>query len=51
MLDKLDGWNFCVNLILKSNTKGKENKAVDALSRKVHEMHVEPLSICQLDLR
>ena len=28
--------------------KGKENKVVDALSRKVH---VESLSICQIDLR
>ena len=27
--------------------KGKENKVVDALSRKVHEMHVASLSICQ----
>ena len=26
--------------------KGKENKVVDALSRKVHEMHLESLSIC-----
>ena len=31
--------------------KGKENKVVDALSRKVHEMHVESLCICQPDLR
>ena len=31
--------------------KGKENKVVDALSRKVHEMHLESLSIFQLDLR
>ena len=31
--------------------KGKENKVVDALSRKVHEMHVASLSICQPDLR
>ena len=31
--------------------KGKENKVADALSRKVHEMHVESLSICQSDLR
>ena len=26
--------------------KGKENKMVDALNRKVHEMHVASLSIC-----
>ena len=31
--------------------KGKENKVADALSRKVQEMHVASLSICQLDLR
>ena len=40
-----------MNLILKSNTKGKENKVVDALSRKVHEMHLASLSIFQSDLR
>ena len=31
--------------------KGRENKVVDALSRKVHEMHLASLSIFQLDLR
>ena len=31
--------------------KGKENKVVDALSRKVQKMHVASLSICQSDLR
>ena len=31
--------------------KGKENKVVDALSRKAQEMHVEPISIFQSDLR
>ena len=31
--------------------KGVENKVVDALSRKVHEMHVAYVSICQLDPR
>ena len=31
--------------------KGKENKVVDALGRKVQEMHVASISICQLDLR
>ena len=31
--------------------KGKENKVADALSRKVHEMHVASLSTCQPDLR
>ena len=31
--------------------KGKENKVVDALSRKVQEMHMASLSIFQSDLR
>ena len=34
-----------------NNIKGKENKLVDALSRKVSEMHVASLSIFQSDLR
>ena len=33
------------------HVKEKENKVADALSRKVYEMHVASLSICQLDLR
>ena len=31
--------------------KGKENRVVDALSRKVHELHLVSLSNCQSDLR
>ena len=31
--------------------KGKENKVTDAFIRKVHEMHLASLSICQSDLR
>ena len=31
--------------------KGKENEVVDAVSRKVHEMHLASLSIFQSDLR
>ena len=31
--------------------RGKENKVADALSRKMQEMHVASLSICQSDLR
>ena len=31
--------------------KGKENKVLDALSRKVHEIHVASLSTFQPDLR
>ena len=30
---------------------GKENKVVDALSRKVQEMHVASISICQSELK
>ena len=33
------------------HTKGKENKVVDALKKKVHEMHVESISIFQPYLR
>ena len=40
-----------MSLFLKSNKKEKENKVANALSRKVQEMHVASLSICQLDLR
>ena len=31
--------------------KGKQNKVVDALSRKMQDMHVASLSICQSYLR
>ena len=31
--------------------KGKENKVVDSLVKKVHKMHVASLTTCQLDLR
>ena len=40
-----------MSLILKSNTKGKENKVANALNKKVHEMHVASLSVFQLGLR
>ena len=33
------------------NIKGKENKVADALSKKVQEMHVESIGVCQLELR
>ena len=52
MLGKLDGWNFLYEFDFEiKHIKGKENKVVDALSRKVHEMHVESLSTCQPDMR
>ena len=34
-----------------NHIKGKENKVADALNKKVQEMHVASLSICQSDLR
>ena len=52
MLGKRDGWSFLCNFCFKiKHIKGEENKVADALSRKVQEMHVASLSICQSDLR
>ena len=52
MLGKQDGWSFLCEFDLKiKHIKGKENKVADALSRKMQEMHVASLSICQSDLR
>ena len=45
-LEFLCGFDFEIKHI-----KGKENKVVDALNRKVHEMHLASLSIFQSDLR
>ena len=42
---------FCEFDFEIKHIKGKENKVVDALNRKVHEMHVASLSIFQQDLR
>jgi hypothetical protein len=33
------------------NIKGKENKVVDALNRRVHELHATTLSMCQINLK
>ena len=44
MLGNLDGWSFLCEF-------EKENKVVDALIRKVQEMHVASLSIFQSNLR
>jgi hypothetical protein len=33
------------------NIKGKENKVVDALSRRVHELHATTISMCQIDIK
>ena len=52
MLGKQDGWNFLCEFDFEiKHIKGKENKVVDVLNRKVQEMHVASLSICQPDLR
>jgi hypothetical protein len=31
--------------------RGKENKVVDALNRRVHAMHATTISMCKSDLR
>ena len=51
MLGKLDGWNLCEFDFEIKHIKGKENKVADALSRKVHAIHVASLSTFQPDLR
>ena len=52
MLAKQDELDFLCEFDFEiKHIKGKENKVVDALSRKVQEMHVASLSICQSDLR
>ena len=45
-LEFLYEFDFEINHI-----KGKENEVVDALVKKVQEMHVESISIFQTDLR
>ena len=45
-LEFLSEYEFDIN-----NIKGKENKVVDALSRRVHFMHATTISMCQLDLK
>ena len=52
MLGKLDGCSFLCEFDFEiKHIKGKENKVADALSKKVHEMHVASLSIFQSNLR
>ena len=45
-LEFLCEYDFDINHI-----KGKENKVVDALSRRVHELHATAISMYQLDLK
>jgi hypothetical protein len=51
MPGKLDGWNFCVNDFDIKHIKGKENKVVDALSRKVHELHATAISMYRTEIK
>ena len=52
MLGKLDGCIFLCEFDFEiKHIKGKENKVVDALIRKVQEMHVKSISIFQSELR
>jgi hypothetical protein len=44
-LEFLSEYDFDINHI-----RGKENKVVDALSRRVHEMHATTISMYQTDL-
>jgi hypothetical protein len=38
-------------LVSLTHIKGKENKVVDALSRRVHELHATTISMYQSDLK
>jgi hypothetical protein len=41
----LNRYNFDIK-----HVKGKDNKVVDALNRRVHEIHVATISMCKYDL-
>jgi hypothetical protein len=45
-LELLSEYDFYIKHI-----KGKENKVVDALSRKVHELHATTISMYQTDIK
>ena len=48
MLGNLDGWIFLCEFDFEiKHIKGKENKVADALSEKLHEMHVASLGVFQ----
>jgi hypothetical protein len=52
MLGKQDGWHFLVNMKFDiKHIKGKENKVVDALNRRVHAMHVTTINVCKYEWR
>jgi hypothetical protein len=46
MLDFISEYDFDINHI-----KGKENKVVDSLNRRLHEMLATTISMCQSDLK
>jgi hypothetical protein len=52
MLGRVDGWNSFVKYDFDiKHIKGKENKVVDALSRRVHELHATNISMYQTDIK
>jgi hypothetical protein len=52
MPNKLDGLEFLSEYDFDiKHIKGKENKVVDALSRRVHEMHATTISMYMSDLK
>ena len=52
MLGKQEGWIFLCEFDFEiKHIKGKENKVVDALNKKVQEMHVASIIIFQSELR
>ena len=51
MLDKVGGWKFCDYDFEIKHIKGKENKVVDALSRRVHELHATAISMYRTGIK
>jgi hypothetical protein len=47
----IEGFSKIAHPITSLQMKGKENKVVDALSRRVHEMHATTISMYQSDLK
>jgi hypothetical protein len=45
MLGREGGWNFSVNMIDIKHIKGKENKVVDALNIRVHELYATTITM------
>jgi hypothetical protein len=46
-----DGWNFLVNMTDIMHIKGKEEKVVDALNKRVHKMHSTTISMYKTNLK